>query len=100
MRWLIDAIYLAVAIITSPIWLVRMIRTGKIKTDWAGRFGCAHVTPATGQNRILLHAVSVGEVNAIRILVERLAQLNEPPEIVIAATTNTGWASNQIYYKN
>ncbi|MCZ6736333.1 MAG: hypothetical protein O7C65_11150 [Planctomycetota bacterium] len=92
MRWLIDAIYLAVAMITSPIWLVRMIRTGKIKTDWAGRFGCAHPTPATGQKRILLHAVSVGEVNAIRKLVERLAQLNVPPQIVIAATTNTGWA--------
>ena len=92
MRWLIDAIYLAVALITSPIWLVRMIRTGKIKTDWPGRFGCAHPTPVTGQKRVLFHAVSVGEVTAIRKLVERLAQLNVPPQIVIAATTNTGWA--------
>ncbi|MHC4414394.1 MAG: 3-deoxy-D-manno-octulosonic acid transferase [Planctomycetota bacterium] len=91
MRWLIDVVYLAVALVTSPVWLVRMIRTGKIRTDWAGRLGRAAPIPAGGRKRILLHAVSVGEVNAIRKLVERLAERSSL-EMVVAATTDTGWA--------
>src|SRR5688572_22358640 len=39
MRWIVDLIYLVLAVVSSPIWLVRMTRTGKIRTDWRGRFG-------------------------------------------------------------
>ncbi len=88
---LIDLGYLLVALLSSPIWLVRMIRTGKIRTDWAGRFGRAGHLPVPQRPRILLHGVSVGEVNALRKLVE---VLNEPPigaRIVVSATTNTGF---------
>ena len=87
---LIDLVYLLVALISSPIWLVRMIRTGKIRTDWPGRFGRARPMPAPERPRVLLHGVSVGEVNAIRKLVD---VLTEPPigaQIVVSATTNTG----------
>ncbi len=87
---LIDLVYLLVALISSPIWLVRMIRTGKIRTDWPGRFGRARPMPAAERPRVLLHGVSVGEVNAVRKLVDVLA---EPPigaQIVVSATTNTG----------
>ena len=94
MRWLIDAIYLVVAVVTSPVWLVRMVRTGKIRTDWSGRFG--RVPPLAplrpGRPRVLLHAVSVGEVNAIRRLVGALAREPDASEVVIATTTNTGFA--------
>ena len=41
MAWLIDLVYLITAVVSSPVWLTRMIRTGKIRTDWAGRFGRA-----------------------------------------------------------
>ncbi len=92
MPWLVDAVYLAVALVTLPVWLVRMIRTGKIRTDWAGRFGRTEPLPAAGAKRILIHAVSVGEVNAARLLVERLAAAGPAPEVVIATTTDTGWA--------
>ncbi len=84
---LIDAIYLVAVVLTSPVWLVRMIRTGKIRTDWAGRFGRTEPLPATNRPRVLLHGVSVGEVNAIRKLVATLA---DHAEIVVSATTNTG----------
>ena len=86
-------IYLVVAVVTSPVWLVRMLRTGKIRTDWAGRFGRAEPLPPTGSSkRVLLHAVSVGEVNAIRRLVERLAAPPISAEVVVSAATNTGFA--------
>ncbi|MHC4709133.1 MAG: 3-deoxy-D-manno-octulosonic acid transferase [Planctomycetota bacterium] len=92
MAWLIDLVYLIVTVVSSPVWLVRMIRTGKIRTDWAGRFGRAGPLPPPPQPRILVHAVSVGEVNAARKL---LAHLVAPPleaEIVVCSTTNTGCA--------
>ena len=88
-----DAAYLLAAIVTSPLWLIRMGRSGKLKTDWPARFG--RVPPAsrpTRRPRILLHAVSVGEVNAVRLLVEALAADRSNPEVIVATTTDTGFA--------
>jgi hypothetical protein len=34
-----DVGYFLGAVIASPVWLSRMIATGKIKTDWRARFG-------------------------------------------------------------
>jgi len=109
MRWLLDLLYLTVAALTAPIWLVRMVRTGKIRTDWAGRFGRVRADlppkaspkggmPSTGSRpRVLFHAVSVGEVNAIRELVTMLADAGQdiPLQIVVATTTDTGFARAQ-----
>ena len=87
---LTDVIYLVLAVITSPVWLVQMIRTGKIRTDWAGRFGRTEPMPAPRRPRVLLHGVSVGEVNAIRELVDTLSRPPLEAEIVVSASTNTG----------
>lgn len=86
----LDAIYLVAVVLSSPVWLVRMIRTGKIRTDWAGRFGRTAPFPAARGPRILVHGVSVGEVNAIRKLVGMLAGPPLEAEVVVSATTNTG----------
>ena len=88
---LIDLLYLLFAVVSSPIWLVRMIRTGKIRTDWAGRFGRTGPMPAPGRPRVLLHGVSVGEVNALRKLVDALSGPTTDAQIVVSATTNTGF---------
>jgi 3-deoxy-D-manno-octulosonic-acid transferase len=89
-----------------------MLRTGKWRTDWAGRFG--HVPPrhraaASGKEKrptILIHAVSLGEVNATRQLVQELegkmAATEGGPDvrIVITTTTNTGFArATELYGK-
>jgi len=89
---LLDLAYLAAAIATAPVWIWRMSRTGKLRTDWAGRFGRAEALPSSRGRRVLLHAVSVGEVNAIRLLVDRLADGPEGCEVVVATTTDTGTA--------
>jgi len=94
----LDLAYLAAATVTAPYWLWRLGRTGRLRTDWRGRMGHADPWPRTGRPRLLLHAVSVGEVNAIRQLVARLAAAPERPEIVIATTTDTGFArASEIY---
>jgi 3-deoxy-D-manno-octulosonic-acid transferase len=69
-----------------------MIRSGKIRTDWPGRFGRAPDAGSPARPRLLLHAVSVGEINAIRFLVEKLAAREHAPQIIIATTTDTGFA--------
>jgi 3-deoxy-D-manno-octulosonic-acid transferase len=92
MRWIRDAAYLAAVTATSPFWAWRMKRTGKLNTDWRGRFGQGDALPRARGRRILVHAVSVGEVNAIRTLVDRLSSDRTAPEVVVCATTDTGFA--------
>lgn len=93
MRWLVDGVYILVVVLTLPVWLIRMIRTGKIRTDWPGRFGRvpgADTRSNRARSRVLLHAVSVGEVNAIRELVASLDAGG--CDVVVASTTDTGFA--------
>ena len=92
MRLIVDLIYGLFALITAPIWLWRMLRANKLRTDWPARFGRGDSLDYTEQPTILLHAVSVGEINAIRLLVDRLDARNPKPRIVIATTTDTGFA--------
>ncbi|MEM9915544.1 MAG: glycosyltransferase N-terminal domain-containing protein [Planctomycetota bacterium] len=102
-----DILYGVGAVATSPIWGVSLLRTGKWRTDWAGRFGKAacglapdpkpDLDPTLSPKRLLLYGVSVGEINLIRNLV---AELENVPglELVIAASTNTGFARATALY--
>ncbi len=124
-----DMLYALGATVTAPYWVWRMLRTGKWRTDWRGRFGhvqraahevsgmqgaahavsgpakpceaasggdvCEGVSRERGSSgTILIHAVSVGEVNATRQLVDKLAASVDGvvPRIVISTTTDTGFA--------
>ncbi|MCC6660976.1 MAG: hypothetical protein IT437_08830 [Phycisphaerales bacterium] len=69
----LDLLYLPLAAATAPVW------ARKSRADWGQRFGrIAPVQPrreAGGHgspHRLLIHAVSVGEVNALRTLVPLL----------------------------
>ena len=85
-----DIAWTAAAVVTSPLWTYRLLRTGKWQTDWPARFGqCNSVGPADDRPTLLLHAVSVGEVGAIRLLVDQLERRTDW-RIVISVTTDTG----------
>lgn len=79
----LDLLYSAGAVALSP-WWARKPREG-----WDERFGKLPELPPPpqGRKRLLLHAVSVGEVNAVRQLVPMLA---ERADVVVAASTDTG----------
>lgn len=100
MSFLVDLAYLLLAAISSPIWLLRMIATGKIRTNWPARFGRVRATipPKDGRPRILLHAVSVGEVNAVREVVRILIDHPQKPHVMLASTTDTGLARAQAVF--
>jgi len=95
---LTDICYALGAIVALPIWLPRMIWKGKIRTDWPARLGRGDALPRTARPRVVIHAVSVGEVNAIRGLVERLANDRMQPEVVVSVTTDTGIARAQALF--
>jgi 3-deoxy-D-manno-octulosonic-acid transferase len=75
-----DLAYLA----ASPLLL------GKKREGWRERLGHVEGIPAKSRPRVMLHAVSVGEVNALRHLVPLLVK--EPIELVVTASTDTGLA--------
>lgn len=81
----LDLFYIPLALVTAPLW------AGKKRHGWAERFGKIEALPprAKGVTRVMLHAVSVGEVSALRALVPMLAR---ECEVVVSATTDTGLA--------
>ncbi|MBX3386617.1 MAG: hypothetical protein KF768_08605 [Phycisphaeraceae bacterium] len=87
----LDLAYLPLVALTAPVW------ARKTRDNWPGRFGRLPRLPdppgdaTTGgpKPRILLHAVSVGEVSALRGLVPRL---RPHADVVVSVGTDTGIA--------
>lgn len=79
----LDLTYAVAATLTAPIWM------RKQRGGWQERFGHIEALPAKKRPRILLHAVSVGETNALRSLVPLLTP---QAEVVVTASTDTGLA--------
>jgi 3-deoxy-D-manno-octulosonic-acid transferase len=89
MTRIVDLILLLVAVLTAIVWLPRMVSRGRHRTDWRARFGhTKQLGPPPSAGRVVLHAVSVGEIGAIRGLVQQLDQIGV--DVVIASTTDTG----------
>ncbi|MEM6394674.1 MAG: glycosyltransferase N-terminal domain-containing protein [Planctomycetota bacterium] len=100
-----DVCYAVAGVLLTPVWGVSLLRTGKWRTDWRGRFGGvdqgvgrrAWGVGEKSEKTLLIHGVSVGEVNLIRPMVERLEAV-DGVRLVIAATTDTGVArAEQLY---
>lgn len=85
---LLDLIYIPIGLLTAPLWM------RKRREGWAERFGhvehmLSGVADLADRPRVLLHAVSVGEVNALRALVP---MLSDHAVVLVSTTTDTGLA--------
>lgn len=91
---LLDVLYVPAAVVTAP-WWARKTRSG-----WGERFGHIDALPAKrpGVPRILLHAVSVGEVGTLRSLVPLLVEGGA--EVVVSASTDTGLVRARELYEH
>lgn len=87
----LDTAYALVAAATAPWWM------RKSRGGWAERFGRVEALPAKVRRRLLIHAVSVGEVNLTRPLIERLSA---EVEVVLSVTTDTGMALARELYES
>lgn len=77
----LDALYAALGVALAPVW------ARKARGDWPARFGRTPTLSKPNRPRLLLHAVSVGEVNALRTLVPLLTP---HLDLVISVGTDTG----------
>lgn len=102
----LDIAYAVGAVLSCPVWGYSLLRTGKWRTDWRGRFGYGvadgvqeRQAASGGEAKtLLIHAVSVGEVSLIRNLVDHLTQTQADLRLVISTTTNTGFTrATQLY---
>jgi 3-deoxy-D-manno-octulosonic-acid transferase len=79
-------------IVSTPWWLLQMLRHGKYRTGWGERLGRVPqrlLRDPVGPT-IWIHAVSVGEVLAISRVVEELKAQLPAWRIVVSTTTDTG----------
>lgn len=100
MRFVLDLLYLLAAVAFGPIVIYRAIRHNRYRTGWAQRFGKVMRRDPAGKC-IWLHAVSVGEVNAAKSIVDELSKKFPDFEIVVSTTTDTGFArANALFKEN
>jgi 3-deoxy-D-manno-octulosonic-acid transferase len=86
----LDLLYLPIAVLSAPFWARKKRggwsqRFGKIEPMLSKEWGGQSVNKA--KPVILLHAVSVGEVNALRALIPLLT---DQAAVIISTTTDTG----------
>jgi len=99
MRWVVYLCYLLAAAVFAPIVAYRSWRTGKYRRYWGQRRGFLPQLPP-GRPRVWIHAVSMGEMNSIRGLVEMWRARRPDLDFVISATTDTGIDQARKLFKN
>jgi len=88
-----SSLLLAVLVLGSPYWLLRMIVSGRYRAGLAGRLGRIPAglrEAVAGRNVIWVHAVSVGEVLAASRMIEELRAAMPGVMIAVSTTTETG----------
>ncbi len=97
MKYLMDLIYIVAAAGYSPVIVYRRLKYGRYRTGWQNRFGKI-IRKHPDKKCIWIHAVSVGEVNATRTIVDELSKKFSQYEILITTTTDTGYSrANALY---
>jgi 3-deoxy-D-manno-octulosonic-acid transferase len=83
--------------LTSPFWLAKPSSRRKILRAFSQRMG--HV-PARDLSKpgIMIHAVSLGEINATRSLINLLRSQRPGLNFIVSVTTETGYARGQELY--
>lgn len=93
----LDLLYVVAGLLYLPLLLYQMLVLKKNRRGWTQRFGSVP-TPPDKKLRIWIHAVSLGEVNATRTLVAEIVQRRPDCQVVISATTDTGYAAARRIY--
>ena len=86
----LDTIYGAGMVLASPMLAWKALRHGKYRRGWSERMGRGPFVGHAKNPTLLIHAVSVGEVNATRHLVAQLRKRQPRIQIVLSTTTDTG----------
>ena len=91
MAYLLNVIYGLVLVLATP-WLVfQSLFRGKYRSGFAAKFLGGVPVRVGEQSCIWFHAVSVGEVNLLAVLLKEVAQQRPDVECCISTTTVTGY---------
>lgn len=100
MKYLLNIIYFILLLLFSPVAIYRCIAHKRYRKGFKDRLGLIS-KKKTGKKCIWIHAVSVGEVNATRTIIDRLAKNLDNYDIVISTTTDTGFKqASKLYAGN
>ena len=89
MYLLYSALLAAGLALSSPWWLLKMLRQGKYRAGLRERLGRVPTRIQGPTPTIWIHAVSVGEVLAISALAEEM-RTHQPRRVVVSTTTAAG----------
>src|SRR5512141_1735469 len=92
MYLLYSALAAVALLLSSPLWLIRMMRHGKYRAGLGERIGRVPGRLRDPQRRpiIWVHAVSVGELLAVSGLIGELQRRAPAYRVVVSTTTATG----------
>lgn len=86
--------------LASPYWLVRPSMRRKVFRALRERMG-NDLAASNGQRpTVMIHAVSLGEINAARALVDLLVQQRPDLHVIVSTTTDTGFDRGRQLYGN
>ena len=100
MRYLLNLLYGVAIVLYSPKIVYRMACQDRYRRGWSQRLGRIHRRRSPDKPCIWIHAVSVGEVNATRTLMDQFKKQLGDYEVVISATTDTGLARAKALYES
>ena len=102
-----NALLLLALLLSSPWWLLEMLRHGKYRTGLGERLGAVpeRLKQEAVSETIWIHAVSVGEVLAVTRMIEELRACLPGWRLVVSTTTDTGqklarerFGGNNVFY--
>jgi 3-deoxy-D-manno-octulosonic-acid transferase len=88
---LYDIAYGAAAGALAPYWLIKPSARRKVLSAFSHRMGRVSAAEASGPG-VMIHAVSLGEINATRVLVDSLRAERPGVRFIVSVTTETGFA--------
>jgi 3-deoxy-D-manno-octulosonic-acid transferase len=85
--------------VSSPFWLAKPSARRKVLGAFSQRMGRVATRQDSGQ-AVMIHAVSLGEINATRSLIDRLRRRRPGLQFIVSVTTDTGFARGRELYGN
>lgn len=92
-----DIAYAVGIVSASPYWLLAPKVRRKVLSALRLRMGQVEARPGNAP-AVMIHAVSLGEINATRSLVKGLAQARPDLRFIVSAGTETGYARGEQLY--
>src|SRR4051794_6917762 len=91
LSWLLNIVYLTIIAIASPLIFWHSLRTGKYRDGFREKL--LGLVPRRDGNAtcVWIHAVSVGEVNLVAILLRELRASHPDWQFVVSTTSRTGF---------